>query len=89
MFSSLITRSKAIVMTALDIKQQVWIVSISKQGQLSQSLIVNEDEFSFPFEWMFKQGYSDDMIDQVKRMKISRILSFKLENCTHKIARVK
>ncbi|MCG6201517.1 hypothetical protein [Psychromonas antarctica] len=75
-------------------QERIWIVSIQqKSGQksnlLNDTFVVSEDGFDHPMQWMEKQGYQREMIDDVDKMQRSQALKIELENSSHSLIRVK
>tara|TARA_R110001583_G_scaffold37474_2_gene122048 strand:- start:5728 stop:6039 length:312 start_codon:yes stop_codon:yes gene_type:complete len=73
---------------------RVWIVSIQqKTGQKSNlfndTFVVSEDSFDKPMQWMEKQGYQSEIINDVDNMQRSQALKIELENSLHSLMRVK
>tara|TARA_R110001592_G_scaffold290137_4_gene559235 strand:- start:8456 stop:8734 length:279 start_codon:yes stop_codon:yes gene_type:complete len=62
---------------------RVWIVSIQqKTGQKSNlfndTFVVSEDSFDKPMQWMEKQGYQSEIINDVDNMQRSQALKIEL-----------
>jgi len=75
-------------------QDRVWIVSIQqKTGQKSNlfndTFVVSEDSFDKPMQWMEKQGYQPEIINDVNNMQRSQAIKIELENSLHSLMRVK
>ncbi|EOD77198.1 hypothetical protein RN22_20100 [Grimontia sp. AD028] len=68
---------------------RVWIVSIRENQLLNDSLIVSEDSFREPMDWMVDQGYPDDVLEELEYLKLSQSISVKVGDIEHCIMRVK
>lgn len=75
-------------------QDRVWIVSIQqKNGQNSHlfndTFVVSEDSFDNPMQWMEKQGYQPEIINNVDNMQRSQTIKIELESSLHSLMRVK
>ncbi|CZF86633.1 hypothetical protein [Grimontia marina] len=68
---------------------RVWIVSIRENQLLNDSVIVSEDSFREPMDWMVDQGYPDDVLEELEYLKLSQSISVTVGDVEHCIMRVK
>ncbi|MGF1703187.1 hypothetical protein L4D09_23120 [Photobacterium makurazakiensis] len=78
-----------ILKNAIEFKSRIWVIQITDGHFKDESLIINEDSFTEPMQWMKDQYYSDEMIVQVDKLQRSEIIFLELIDTEHRIMRVK
>lgn len=77
------------IITNIEFKQRIWIINILKDSKNDGSIVINEDSFNYPLEWMVLNHYDSNMLQVIDTMKTSETQTLLLNNEIHHVMRVK
>lgn len=86
---SLFTQFLALLKKTIEFKSRIWVIQITDGQFKDESLIINEDTFNEPMQWMKQHLYSEEMISKVDNLRRSEIIFLQLLDIEHRIMRVK
>ncbi|HIF9445324.1 TPA: hypothetical protein ACX6SI_001606 [Photobacterium damselae] len=78
-----------VIKNSVDFKNRIWVINIKQKGKPEDAHLVAEDDFSYSWEWMIKQNYTQDMIDRVDAMKPSETITLENNHHRYHLMRVK
>lgn len=73
----------------LEYQSRIWVIQVTDGKLKDETVIVNEDSFATPMQWMVSQGYCQDMLETVNNMKRSEIAILSISGLEHRIMRAK
>ena len=83
------TKIQQKIIDCIEFKQRIWIINILKNNKNDGSIVICEDSFNYPFEWMVLNRYTSNMLELIDKMKTSETQTLLLNNETHHVMRVK
>lgn len=86
---SYISKIQQKIIATIEFKQRIWIVNILKKNKNDGSIVICEDNFNYPFEWMVLNLYTSDMLKLIDKMKTSETKTIYINNEIHHVMRVK